>query len=113
MAEDKVKDEHVEAEGGDIASEKSITAVETKLEDLGAIITQQREIIKKLGNEALSKLEAGSPTTYKTIHSKPRDIPILELKELDNLEASGKLNLFFDLVEQCSTVDWVVDWFLG
>ncbi len=105
MPEDKVKVEPLGTEGVDIGSEKTIAALETKLEDLGAIVIQQGEIIKKLSNEAISKLEAGSPTTSKSICTKPRDIPVLELNELDNLEASGKLNLFFDLVEQCSADD--------
>ncbi len=37
--------------------------------------------------------------------TKPRDIPRLGLEELQGLEATGRLALFFEGVEQCTLVE--------
>ncbi len=37
--------------------------------------------------------------------TKPRDIPILELKHLEGLDAAARLQIFFELVERCSPND--------
>ncbi len=76
-----------------------------KLKELGEIIVQQSGIIKMLGEERLAKKDVGTSSPPKTFSTKPRDIPILQLHELDDLESAGKFNLFFDLVEQCTSED--------
>ncbi|KAG0712106.1 hypothetical protein GWK47_019181 [Chionoecetes opilio] len=37
--------------------------------------------------------------------TKPRDIPIQELYQLQGLDAAARLQMFFELVEQCSSSD--------
>lgn len=37
--------------------------------------------------------------------TKPRDIPVLELHQLQSLDAAARLQMFFELVEQCSPSD--------
>ncbi|XP_050733579.1 uncharacterized protein LOC127007076 [Eriocheir sinensis] len=105
MPEDKVKLESSGTTGGPQEPEVRIAELENKLKELGNIIITQAEIISKLGNEALAKTEVGNTPPPKPISTNPRDIPILQLHELDDLEAAGKLSLFFDLVEQCTTED--------
>ncbi|KAG0712916.1 hypothetical protein GWK47_017372 [Chionoecetes opilio] len=36
---------------------------------------------------------------------KPRDIPVLELHQLQGLDATARLQMFFELIEQCSSSD--------
>ncbi|KAG0724109.1 hypothetical protein GWK47_041311 [Chionoecetes opilio] len=37
--------------------------------------------------------------------TRPRDIPILELHQLQGLDATARLQMFFELIEQCSSDD--------
>ncbi|XP_050687893.1 uncharacterized protein LOC126981190 isoform X2 [Eriocheir sinensis] len=105
MPGDKVKLESSGATGGPQEPEVRMVEFENKLKELGDIVIAQGEILTQLGNETLVKTEVGTSPPPKTISTKPRDIPILQLHELDDLEAAGKLSLFFDLVEQCTTED--------
>ncbi len=105
MAEGKVKMECKEEASESHESDVRFAELEEKLKELGEIIVQQSGIIKMLGEERLAKKETGTSSPSKTISTKPRDIPILQLHELDDLESAGKLGLFFDLVEQCTPED--------
>lgn len=42
-------------------------------------------------------------TTWPTV--KPRDIPVLELYQLQEMEAAARLQMFFEPMEQCSVTD--------
>ena len=44
-------------------------------------------------------------TDVKVSLTKPRDIPLLELHHLQGLDAAARLQMFFELVEQCSNDD--------
>ncbi len=90
---------------GSHESDVRFAELEEKLNELGEIIIQQSGIIKMLGEKCLAKKEVGTSSPLKTTSTKPRDIPILQLRALDDLESAGKLNLFFDLVEQCTPED--------
>ncbi|KAG0721231.1 hypothetical protein GWK47_046871 [Chionoecetes opilio] len=37
--------------------------------------------------------------------TRPRDIPLLELHQLQGLDATARLQMFFELIEQCSSSD--------
>jgi len=39
--------------------------------------------------------------------TRPRDVPILELHQLEGLEAAARLQIYFELIEQCSPDDGI------
>lgn len=87
MPGDKVKLESPGATGGSQEPEVRIVEFENKLKELEDIIIAQGEILSQRGHETFVK--TGSSPPPKTISTSPRDIPILQLHELDDLEAAG------------------------
>lgn len=72
--------------------------LEQEVDKLKEIVFQQSHIIQELSHNLQS------PPRH-TITTKPRDIPVLELHQLQGLSATTQLQMFFELVEQCSTDD--------
>ena len=75
---------------------KNVEDLEKEVDNLKDIVTQQNVIIQKLDNKLLT------PTQKATGGTKPRDVPILELDQLQGLNATTQLQIFFELIEQCS-----------
>ncbi len=69
----------------------------------------QADVIKELQEQIRNN--ASPPPTQRltsvtvSLRTKPKDIPILELTDLDGIEAAGRLNLWCESVEQCTEVD--------
>lgn len=77
----------------------AIQILEQEVGYLKNIVARHGDIVVSLGDRALS---SSRPTSGNT---KPRDIPILQLQELQGLNSTTKLQIFFELVEQCSEDD--------
>ncbi len=57
-------------------------------------------------NQVLQQLGAHLQTPPRQVTTtKPRDIPVLELHQLQGLDATTQLQIFFELLEQCSVID--------
>ncbi len=78
--------------------EHNITTLEQELDSLKHVVAQQNQVLQQFGAHLLTP-----PRQVTT--SKPRDIPVLELHQLQGLNATTQLQIFFELVEQCSVVD--------
>ena len=74
--------------------------LEQEVDELKQIVAQQHDVIQKLS------IDLQNPPRN-TITTKPRDIPVLELHQLQGLGATTQLQIFFELVEQCSAEDSV------
>ena len=66
------------------------------------IHSQKNEIHTLKENNIKQEPGLSPPNTPCKPLTKPRDIPVLELHQLEGLEASACLQIFFELVEQCS-----------
>ena len=55
-------------------------------------------------NQCSPPRESPSPRVFLT---KPRDVPVLDLHNLQGVDATARLQMFFELVEQCSDSDAV------
>ncbi|RUM27881.1 MAG: hypothetical protein DSY42_09270 [Aquifex sp.] len=73
--------------------------IEQEIEMLKDVITQQNSVIRRLGDQVLT------PSRPTVSFTKPRDIPQLQLHQLQGLEAAARLQMFFELIEQCSDDD--------
>ncbi len=91
---------------GEEAHEAS-AVLEREWQELREVIGAQADVIKELQEQLQNN--ASSPPTQKltsvSLRTKPKDIPILELTDLEGLEAAGRLSLWCESVEQCSEVD--------
>lgn len=77
---------------------------EDEWERMKGVIFQQSRIINDLYAE-VRQLRQDPPSKKPPVIIKPRDVPILSLQKLEGLESAGTLNIFFDLIEQCSPDD--------
>ncbi len=68
---------------------KNVKDLEKEVDNLKDIVTQQNVIIQKLDNRLLTPTQKGTGGT------KPRDVPILELDQLQGLNATTQLQIFF------------------
>ncbi len=77
-----------------------------EVEDLKSLVLAQANIIGTLGEKVMKDTPAQiqAPPT-KSVMTKPRDVPQLRLEELVGLEATGRLALFFEGIEQCTLID--------
>ncbi len=88
-----LKSNPVKSEG----KEFNTDTLEQEIDSLKQIVAQQNRVMQRLG--------ANLQTPQLQITTKPRDIPILELHQLQGLNATTQLQIFFELVEQCSEID--------
>ncbi len=79
-------------------TEPDISTLEQEIDSLKQIVAQQNQVMQRLGTHLQT-----SPRQITT--TKPRDIPVLELHQLHGLNSTTKLQIFFELVEQCSEID--------
>ena len=79
-------------------SDDNTNTLEQEVDQLKRILVQQNVVIQRLG----ANLNSSSHPTSTT---KPRDVPMLELHQLQGLNATTHLQIFFELVEQCSNLD--------
>ena len=78
--------------------EHDITVLEQEVDQLKRILTQQNQVIQSLSDQL--------PTSPRPVTTtKPRDVPLLELNQLQGLDATTQLQIFFELIEQCSNDD--------
>ncbi len=76
------------------------------MEELRSLVLSQAGVIKPLGEKVLQGTPPQVQTTpTKSVMTKPRDVPKLCLEELVGLEATGRLALFFEGIEQCTPPD--------
>ena len=75
-----------------------VNLLEREVDRLKGVMAQQNEVIRRLADQL-------TPTRPAPGGTKPRDIPILELEQLQGLNATTQLQIFFELVEQCSDND--------
>ncbi len=68
--------------------EHTISTLEQELDCLKQILAQQNQVLQQLG------AHLQTPPRQVTI-TKPRDIPILELHQLQRLNATTQLQIFF------------------
>ncbi len=80
-------------------SNHAIQILEQEVGYLKDIVARHGDIVVRLGDQVLSSSRPNSGNT------KPRDIPILQLQELQGLNSTTTLQIFFELVEQCSGDD--------
>ncbi len=78
--------------------EHNISTLEQELDSLNQIVTQQNRVLQHLGAHLQTP-----PRQITT--TKPRDIPVIELHQLQGLNATTQLHIFFELVERCSETD--------
>ncbi len=79
---------------------------EDEWEEMKGVIFQQSRIINALSTQIMNlQQEPPSPSQKQTVITKSRDVPILNLQKLEGLESAGTLNIFFDLIEQCTPND--------
>ncbi len=83
----------------DRLSTPNINVLEQEVGYLKDVLTRQNEVITILGEQVQT------PTRPVAGSTKPRDIPILEVNQLQALNATTQLQIFFELVEQCSDDD--------
>lgn len=73
---------------------------------LKKIVETQAEVIKELREHVTQNPIPPSQSLGQTfINMRPKDIPVLELHDLEGLEATGRLNLFFEAVESVTAGD--------
>ena len=75
-----------------------VNILEREVDKLKGVMVQQNEVIRRLADQL-------TPTRQALGSTKPRDISILELDQLQGLNATTQLQIFFELVEQCSDND--------
>lgn len=97
-AESPVKDEEMAEE---TESMEPLARLEKEVQQLKDFSQAQAETIRQLGAMTIYNTRE----TKRPVITKPRDIKILELHDLEGLEAAGKLAVFFEGVEQCSQDD--------
>ncbi len=66
--------------------------MEQELDSLKHIVAQQNQVLQQLGAHLLTPPRQVTTT-------KPRDIPILELHQLEGLYVTTQLQIFFEQVE--------------
>ncbi len=80
--------------------------LEQEMQELRQLVLSQAGIIKVLGEKIMQGTASPSQVqTRASVMTKPRDILVLELQDLEGLEATGRLALFFEGVEQCTLAD--------
>ncbi len=77
------------------SEDHNISTLEQELDSLKHVVAQQNQVLQQLGAHLLTPPRQVTTT-------KPRDIPVLELHQLQGLNATTQLQIFFELVEQCS-----------
>ncbi len=73
---------------GSVKSDHNISTLEQELDCLKHIVAQQNQVLQQLGTQLLTP-----PSQVTT--TKPRDIPVLELHQLQGLNATTHLQIFF------------------
>ncbi len=87
-----------------------VEQMERELLHLRELVQHQRDVIQHMEPTVIKQEPAmhhSSPpqSPPKRIHTKPRDIPILELHQLEGLDATAHLQMFIELVEQVADDD--------
>ncbi len=77
---------------------------EDEWEEMKGVVFQQSRTINDLSAKIMN-LRLEPPSNRRTVIIKPRDVSILNLQKLEGLESAGTLNIFFDLIEQCTPDD--------
>ena len=77
---------------------KEVEALKEKLAQQASQISSVGKMMVKQETETRPHIVENSPT-------KPRDIPVLELCQLEGIEATTRLQMFIELVEQVSAQD--------
>ena len=85
----------------DMETADKMNALEKEIGYLRDIADRQNILIQRFGDRLLLH----PPSVVGASNIKPRDIPILELNQLQGLNATTQLQIFFELVEQCSDSD--------
>ncbi len=80
--------------------------LEKEVEELRSLVLSQADIIQTLGEKVMQGAtpQVQTPPAV-SVMTKPRDVPRLGLEELKGLEATGRLTLFFEGIQQCSLID--------
>ncbi len=78
--------------------EHDSNTLEQELDCLKHIVAQQNQVLQQLGAHLQTP-------PHQVTTTKPRNIPILELHQLQGLNATTQLQIFLELVEQCSVID--------
>ncbi len=80
--------------------------LEQEWQELKQIITTQAEVIKDLKEKVMQSTSSPNQTPVQaSVLTKPRDIPVLELQDLEGLEGTGRLALFLNGIEQYALTD--------
>ncbi len=81
------------------AAANEFRALEQEVENLKEVAIKQNKVLEGLGDRLLALPSKATGTT------KARDIPILDLKQLQGLSAITQLQIFFESVEECTEED--------
>ncbi len=81
-----------------VKSDHNINTLEQELDCLKQIVAQQNQVLQHLGTHLRTPPHQATTT-------KPRDIPVLELHQLQGLNANTHLQIFFEQVEHSSEID--------
>ncbi len=85
---------------GESKPSNTVQALEQEVENLKDMVTRQGSIIQRLCDQLVT-----TPPRPVVGYTKPKDIPIQQLQELQGLNSTTTLQIFFELVEQCSEED--------
>ncbi|KAG0725463.1 hypothetical protein GWK47_038598 [Chionoecetes opilio] len=104
-----VKTEEEEKEDGN-----RVTQLENLVEELRAQLNQTNPFhASQLSTDSVKEENQTKPFHAPQLSTdsvkegliQPRDIPVLELHQLQGLDATARLQMFFELIEQCSSSD--------
>ena len=75
--------------------------LEEEVRTLKEVVTQQSEILQAVGSQLRQKRQTENQVgrTKAVVNVKPRDVPLLNLSQLEEIEAAGTLSIFYDIIE--------------
>ena len=86
---------------------EEIEILRKELVKLTRTVKAQSEQIAAVGGRAVKQEPGVASSLMGKSPTKPRDVPILELAQLEGIEAAARLQMFIELVEQVSDCDEV------
>lgn len=89
--------------GGEEEKEE-VQILREEINKLRREVKKQADEIAAVGGQVIKK-ESGITQVLEKSPTKPRDIPLLELCQLEGIEAAARLQMFIELVEQVSLQD--------
>ena len=98
--------EQQEEKEEDVASAKdTFDRLEEELWSLKEIVTQQAEILQAVGSQLRQRPKTENQVVRTKVNVKPKDVPLLNLSQLEGIKALGTLSIFYDVIEQVTDDD--------